>query len=209
MPRITLPDGSVREFDRPVTVQAVAEAIGPGLAKAALGARVNADLHDLHHVLDTEVELSIVTGPRGKKDVGSADALFLLRHTCAHVMAEAIQRVVPGALLVYGPPLEHGFYYDIAFPADRPLVMGDFEAIEKEMSAIVAEDRPLHRYDLSIEAGMDKLRGEGSKFKLDNAERAVEAGSGTLSWYATGKPGSSDWEDLCAGPHVPGTGRIT
>ena len=96
-------------------------------------------------------------------------------------MAEAIQRVVPGALLVYGPPLDTGFYYDIAFPDDRPLREGDFEAIEKEMAAIIKEDRPFCRYELPGAEGVGKLEAEGNKYKLDNAQRALEAGGTTIS----------------------------
>ncbi|USN98434.1 MAG: threonine--tRNA ligase [Phycisphaeraceae bacterium] len=206
MPKITLPDGSVKEFDGPVTAYQVAESIGSRLAKAAVGAKVDGVLSDLSTTLDSDCELAIVTEKTREGDP-DPDALFLLRHSAAHVMAEAIQRVVPGALLVYGPPLETGFYYDIAFPEDRPLREGDFEAIEKEMEAIVKDDRAFTRYEMPVADGMSKLDGEGSKYKIDNARRAVDAGSDALSWYATGEPGK-DWEDLCRGPHVPSTGRI-
>jgi threonyl-tRNA synthetase len=206
MPRITLPDGSVKEYDEPVSALQVANDIGPRLAQAAVGCKVDNHLADLATTIDRDCSLAIIT-QKTRDGAADPDALYLLRHSCAHVMAEAIQRVVPGALLVYGPPLETGFYYDIAFPEDRPLRDGDFEAVEKEMAAIVKEDRPFTRYDLPIDDGLKKLAEEGSKFKIDNAERAVEAGSSELSWYATGEPGK-DWEDLCRGPHVPSTGRI-
>lgn len=216
MVKITLPDGSVREFEGAVTALAVAESIGSRLAKAAVGAKVNGEVVDLSTLLEADCELGLIT--EKTRDGGAdADALFLLRHSAAHVMAEAIQRVVPGAQLVYGPPLENGFYYDIAFPEDRPLREGDFEAIEKEMMSIAKEDRAFTRYELPVSEGMTKLEGEGSKYKIDNANRAVEAmkTGGTpvppekmrLSWYATGEPGKH-WEDLCRGPHVPSTGRI-
>ncbi len=206
MPRITLPDGSVREYPHPVSAAQVAADIGPGLAKAALGARINGELSDLATVMDKDSSLAIVTAkPRdGRVD---PDALFLIRHSTAHVMAEAIQKLVPGVQLVYGPPLETGFYYDMFVPPDRPLSTVDFEAIEAEMARIVAENRAFCRYELALNEGMDKLKREGSKYKLDNAQRAVDAGSSRLSWYATGEPGKN-WEDLCRGPHVPSTGRI-
>ena len=206
MPRITLPDGSVKEFESPVTARQVAESIGARLAQAAVGCTVDGQLSDLSAVLEKDCALSIVTEKSrdGKPD---DQALNLLRHSTAHVMAEAIQRVVPGAMLVYGPPLDTGFYYDIAFPEDRPLKEGDFEAIEAEMAKIVKEDRPFTRYELEYGDGIDKLNKEGSKYKIDNAHRAHEAGSLSLSFYATGEPGK-DWEDLCRGPHVPSTGRI-
>ncbi|MCW5756129.1 MAG: threonine--tRNA ligase [Phycisphaeraceae bacterium] len=203
---ITLPDGSHKRFDAPVTPLEVAQSIGERLAKAAVGARINGELADLNAPIVASCQVAILTEKTrdGKPDEG---AYFLLRHSTAHVMAEAIQRVVPGAMLVYGPPLENGFYYDIAFPEDRPLREGDFEAIEQEMAKIVKENRPFTRYELDYDAGIEKLKKEGSKYKLDNAHRAHEAGSLKLSFYATGQPGK-DWEDLCRGPHIPSTGRI-
>ena len=206
MPEITLPDGSVKTFDRPVTAREVAESIGSRLAKAAVGCKIDGTLSDLDTAIDRDCALSIVTEQTREKQP-DPDALYLCRHSAAHVTAEAIQRIVPGARLVYGPPLETGFYYDIAFPEDRPLREGDFEAIEAEANKIIAEDRPFARYELPADEGMAKLRDEGSKYKLDNAQRALEAGSDRLSFYATGEPGT-DWEDLCRGPHVPSTGRI-
>ena len=229
MVRVTLPDGSVKEFPGPVSALAVAEAIGSRLAKAAVGAKIDGQLSDLTATITRDAHVAIVT-EKTRDGAHDPDALFLCRHSAAHVMAEAIQRLVPGAQLVYGPPLDTGFYYDIAFPEDRPLREGDFEAIEKEMEKILKEDRKFTRYELSVSEGLAKLRGEGSKYKIDNAERAIEAmktvvapdlrdgGSlnpssenwatkAALSWYATGEPGKN-WEDLCRGPHVPSTGRI-
>ncbi len=203
MPRITLPDGSVREYDAPVTALQVATDIGPGLAKAALGARVDGELSDLSTLIEQDAELALVTAKTRDGDL-DPDGLYLIRHSCAHVMAEAIQRIVPEALLVYGPPVDNGFYYDISFPDKRPLSSEDFAAIEKEMRKIISENRPFTRYELPADEGMKKLQEEGSKYKLDNAERAIEAGSDALTWYATGEPGEN-WEDLCRGPHVPST----
>ncbi|MGD1915691.1 MAG: threonine--tRNA ligase [Phycisphaerales bacterium] len=203
---ITPPACSTRDFDGPTTPLAVAEGIGSRLAKAAVGARINGELADVTTPIVANCELAILT-EKTRDGVPDEGALFLLRHSTAHVMAEAIQRVVPEAMLVYGPPLENGFYYDIAFPEDRPLREGDFEAIEAEMAKIVKEDRPFTRYDMEYSEGLKKLEGEGSKYKLDNAHRAHEAGSLQLSFYATGEPGKN-WEDLCRGPHVPSTGRI-
>ena len=207
MPRIKLPDGSVREYDKPVTAAQVAADIGPGLAKAAIGAKIDGVLRDLNALIDRDAALSLITAVDRKTGESSPDALYLIRHSAAHVMAEAIQRIIPGVQLVYGPPVENGFYYDMAIPANRGLKAEDFEAIEKEMAKIVAEDRPFSRFEMPVSEGMKKLKKEGSKYKIDNAERAVQAGSDALSWYATGAPGK-DWEDLCRGPHVPSTGRI-
>ena len=205
MPAIRLPDGSVRTFEAPVTPAAVAADISPGLARAAVGARVDGQLVDLQHPIEHDAALELVTLVPGKEP--EADALWLIRHSAAHVMAEAIQSVVPGVQLVYGPPVESGFYYDLAVPEDRPLSSADFEAIEAAMQRIVDEDRPFTRYELPPGEGLEKLEGEGSKYKLDNARRAIDAGSERLSWYATGTPGAN-FEDLCRGPHVPSTGRI-
>ena len=206
MPRITLPDGSVRTYDHSVTAADVAADIGPGLARDALGARIDGALSDLATLIEADAEISIVTS-KDRSGKTNPDALTLMRHSCAHIMAEAIQRAVPGVELVYGPPLETGFYYDMYVPDGRPLSTDDFETFERYMAEIIAEDRPFTRYELPVEEGMGKLRTEGSKYKIDNAERAVAGGAATLSWYATGVPGRS-WEDLCRGPHVPSTGRV-
>ena len=207
MPRITLPDGSVRAYDQPVTPAEVAADIGPGLAKAVIGAQINGELRDASALIEQDAELTLITAVDRKTGESSEAALLLIRHSCAHVMAEAIQRVIDGVQLVYGPPLDKGFYYDMSVPPDRPISTDDFDAIEAQMSKIIAEDRPFARYELAVDEGMKKLQAEGSKYKLDNAQRAVEAGSDLLSWYVTGEPGK-DWEDLCRGPHVPSTGRI-
>lgn len=207
MPRITLPDGSIRQYERPVTAAQVAADIGTGLAKAAIGAKVNGELRDLNALIDRDASLSIITAMDRKTGESSPDAMYLIRHSAAHVMAEAIQRLVPGVQLVYGPPLETGFYYDMHIPAGKSLSSEDFERIEAEMAKIVAENRPFTRYELPVAEGMKKLQAEGSKYKLDNAQRAVDAGSSRLSWYVTGEP-QRHWEDLCRGPHVPSTGRI-
>jgi len=206
MPRITLPDGSERSYDAPTSAAQVAADIGPGLAKAALGATINGELVDLSQPIDADCKLSLVTAKTRDGEIDD-QGLFLLRHSAAHVMAEAITNLFPGVQLVYGPPVEQGFYYDMAFPDNSTISSEDFERIEAEMTRIVKEDRPFTRYEMPLAQGMEKLKGEGSKYKIDNAERAAEAGSDALSWYATGEPGTN-WEDLCRGPHVPTTGRI-
>ncbi len=206
MPKITLPDGSSRQYDAPTTAAQVAADIGPGLAKAALGAKVDGQLCDLSTTLDRDCALALVT-PKSRDGQVDTDALSMLRHSCAHIMAEAIAKLFPGTMLVYGPSLESGFFYDMAFPSGRAPSTDDFAAIESEMAKIIAENRTFTRSDLSLDAGLAKLNQEGSKFKIDNAQRAKEAGSTTLSWYATGIPGTN-WEDLCRGPHIPSTGRI-
>ncbi len=206
MVRITLKDGTTKEFETAPTAGEVAASIGAGLAKAALGAKVNGELVDLTHRIHADSALEIVT-PKNRDGTVSAESLYLLRHSCAHVMAEAITRLFPGVQLVYGPPLETNFYYDMAFPDGMIMSTDDFARVEAEMGRIIEENRAFTRVNLPIAEGLAKLTREGSKYKLDNAQRAVEAGSAELSWYATGVPGK-DWEDLCRGPHLPATGRI-
>lgn len=194
---ITLPDGSQKQYDAPVTPRQVAEDIGPGLAKAALGAKIDGELVDLSHPIGTDAALAIVTAGRGKTD---PDALFLIRHSAAHVMAEAIQNLWPDTKLAYGPPVDSGFYYDIDCP--HAITEEDFPAIEAEMKKIVDADRPFTRCEMTRDEAMGKMADD--EYKTDNIERAK---GDTLSFYASGQPGEA-WEDLCRGPHVPSTGRI-
>src|SRR4051812_43189607 len=198
MAAIKLPDGSVREVPDGTTVAQLAESIGRGLAKAAVAGKVDGSVVDLATPLSGAHEVSILTD----KD---PLALQTLRHSAAHVMAEAIQRLWPQAKLAYGPPLENGFYYDIAL--DTPISTNDFEKIEAEMKKIVAENRAFTRYDLKPDEGMERLSKEGNKYKVDNAKRAIDGGAKSLSWYVTGQK-DQNWEDLCMGPHIPTTGKI-
>ena len=195
---ITLPDGTAKHYEGSVTAATVAAEIGPGLAKAALGAKVNGELTDLTRPITADAQLALVTAGRGGEV--DADALYLIRHSSAHVMAEAIQKLWPGTKLAYGPPVENGFYYDIHSP--HAITEADFPAIEAEMEKIIAEDRPFSRYEMTRAEALAKMADD--EFKTDNIERAQ---GDVLSFYATGTPGSN-WEDLCRGPHVPSTGRI-
>ncbi len=206
MPRITLPDGSIREYPEPVSGAQIAASIGPGLAKAALGVKIDGELNDLNRVIDRDAKVSIVT-EKSRDGQPDPDALYLVRHSAAHVMAEAIQRLKPGTQLVYGPPVDNGFYYDMHFPDGGGLSSDEFGKVEEIMADIIKANRPFCRYELPVSEGMKKLEHEGSKYKIDNASKAVNAGSDRLSFYATGQPGK-DWEDLCRGPHLPSTGRI-
>jgi len=178
----------------------VAAAIGPGLARSAVGAVADygrgAVTLDLATPLAGDCRLGLLT------DRDSA-ALTILRHSTAHVMAEAICKIWPQSRLVYGPPVEDGFYYDIDL--DHRLTPEDFPKIEAEMARIVAEDRPFTRYELSREKGLEKVRREGNPYKVENAERAK---GDVLSFYVTGPTPGEFWEDLCMGTHVPATGRI-
>jgi threonyl-tRNA synthetase len=162
---------------------------------------VDGELRDLSAPITKDSAVAVVT-PKPE----DSNALYLLRHSAAHVMAEAITRVFPQTKLAYGPPVENGFYYDLEL--DHKLTTDDFAKIEKEIAAILAENRPFTRYELGKEAALDKLGKEGNPYKVDNAQRALEADpNAVISFYATGEPGKH-WEDLCRGPHVPSTGRI-
>ena len=199
MPRITLPDGKQLEFSGAVTGRQVAEAIGPGLAKKAIGVKLDgARIQDLGLPIAQDCTIKIITANND-----DPDSLFLLRHSCAHVLAEAVCALFPGTKLAYGPPIDEGFFYDLA--TKDPISETDFPKIEAKMQEIVAANRPFTRCDVSKEEGLKKTAGD--KYKTDNAERAIAKGSTGLSFYANGTPGS-DWEDLCAGPHVPSTGWL-
>src|SRR4051812_4054340 len=164
MALITLPDGSKKELPDGSTVYQLAESIGKRLAQAAVAAKVDGVVVDLATPLTGEHAVSILTDR-------DPDALTVLRHSTAHVMAGAIQRLWPDAKLAYGPPLETGFYYDIAL--DTPISANDFPRIEAEMQKIVGEDRRFTRYELGLDEGMGRLKEEGNKYKIDNAQRAA------------------------------------
>ncbi|MBI9019508.1 MAG: threonine--tRNA ligase [Phycisphaerae bacterium] len=198
MINIKLPDGKIMEFDAPVSALAVAEAIGPGLARVALAARIDGHLVDLSHTITADCDIELITAKSNPEL-----ALELMRHSCAHVMAEAICEIYPEAQLVYGPTVENGFYYDIDL--DQPITPDDFSEIEKEMKRIVAEAKPFVRYEMSLEEAMAKLHKEGNCYKVENANRAK---GDKLSFYVSGDPKDDDFEDLCLGPHVPTTKHV-
>ncbi|MHC5111113.1 MAG: threonine--tRNA ligase [Planctomycetota bacterium] len=200
--KVTLPNGTILEPQDGATTADVAQMIGEGLARAAVAGRVSHDgrseIVDLHRPLPGDCELTILT-----KADDSADSLYVLRHSCAHVMAEAICRIFPGTKLVYGPPLDDGFYYDLDL--DRSITPEDFSRIEEEMRRIIKENRRFTRYELPREEAMSKLRDEDNRYKVDNA---VKADGDDLSFYVTGEQQGTDFEDLCRGPHIPSTGLI-
>ena len=207
--RITLPDGSTRDYQRPVSPAEVAADIGPGLAKATIGAKVDGQFVDVDRPIDADVQLKLITRPKKNQSRSEqdADALYLLRHSCAHVMAEAIVNLWPDTQLAYGPPLDDGFYYDLYL--ETPISSDDFERIEAEMARIIAANKPFARYELPADEGLEKLEAEGNKYKLDNARRALAGGAAVLSWYLTGQDAASaGFDDLCMGPHLPATGDI-
>ncbi|MFO0974265.1 MAG: threonine--tRNA ligase [Phycisphaerae bacterium] len=204
MLKVTLPNGDVLELPDGASAADVAARIGPGLAKAAIGARFatvaapNWHTVDLAAPLPGDCRIQIITAK-----AEDTDALRIMRHSAAHVMAEALCKLFPETKLVYGPPVENGFFYDIDLP--RRLTPDDFPAIESEMAAIAKADRPFTRYEMPRAAAMKKLHAEGNPYKVDNAERAE---GDVLSFYVNGPEPGRYWEDLCMGTHVPSTARI-
>ncbi|MBA4162730.1 MAG: threonine--tRNA ligase [Novosphingobium sp.] len=195
--KISLPDGSVREMPAGSTPADVALAIGPGLAKAALAARVDGELVDLTRPFDGDAELALVTA----RD--EADALELARHDFAHVLAEAVQTLFPGTQITFGPATDDGFYYDVMAPEGRePFSMDDLPAIEEAMRAIIRADKPLRREVWSRQQLIDKWTKDGESFKAEWAQELPEGEE--LSVYWSG----NDWLDMCRGPHLPSTGKL-
>ncbi|GAB3748967.1 threonine--tRNA ligase [Lysobacter olei] len=189
---ITLPDGSRREFDNPVTVGDVAASIGAGLAKAALAGKVDGKLVDTSFRIERDAELAIVTDK-------SPEALDILRHSTAHLLAQAVQRLFPGAQVTIGPVIDNGFYYDFAY--ERPFTPEDLPAIEAEMQKIVKEALPVSRSVKSRDDAVAFFKGLGEAYKAEIIE-SIPA-SEDLSLYSQG-----DFTDLCRGPHVPGTDKL-
>lgn len=195
--KISLPDGSVREVRPGSTPADIAAAIGPGLAKAALAARVNGELRDLARPFESDAELALVTS----RD--EADALELARHDYAHILAEAVQALFPGTQITFGPATDDGFYYDVKAPDSRePFGMDDLPAIEEEMRRIIRADKPLRREVWSREDLIAKWSSEGEVFKAEWAKELPEGEELTVYWSG------NDWLDMCRGPHLPSTGKL-
>ncbi len=189
MAKVTLPDGNILEVTDGTTVKQLAQQIGPGLAKAAIAAKINGQLVDLSTPINTDTGIQIITS----KD---EEGLEVMRHSCAHVMAEAICSIWPDTKLVYGPTVEDGFYYDIDL--DEPIRPTDFERIEKKMAEIAKADKPFVRKEMTKADALSKLAHD--KYKTDNINRAD---SDNISFYSH----SDNFEDLCRGPHVPSTAK--
>jgi threonyl-tRNA synthetase len=189
---ITLPDGSVRQFDEPVTGAELAADIGPGLAKAALAIKLDGEIVDLSRTIDRNSAVEIITRK-------SEEALELIRHDAAHVMAEAVKALYPATQVTIGPAIEHGFYYD--FARDEPFTPDDLEKIEAKMREIIQRDEAFERqeWDRSEAAGYFDSIGEKYKAQLICDLPAKE----TISIYRQG-----EWMDLCRGPHMPSTGHV-
>ncbi|MWV26500.1 threonine--tRNA ligase [Aurantiacibacter rhizosphaerae] len=200
--QISLPDGSKRAMEPGSTPGDVAAAIGPGLAKAALAARVNGEVRDLNRPFDCDSELELITA----RD--EDDALELARHDYAHVLAEAVQSLWPGTQITFGPATDDGFYYDVKAPDNRPpFSMDDLPQIEERMREIIKADKPLVREAWSREQLIEKWEAEGESFKAEWAKELPEDEELTVYW--SGEPNSDGaWLDMCRGPHLPSTGRL-
>ena len=189
---VTLPDGSKREYEAPLSVADIAKNIASSLAKAALAGKVDGKLVDLSFVVDRDAEVAIVTD----KD---PEALDIIRHSTAHLMAQAVKSLYPEAQVTIGPSIENGFYYDFSYV--RPFTPEDLKAIEKKMDELVAKNIPLVRKEMKREEAIQFFLGLGEKYKAELIE-AIPEGE-TISLYEQG-----DFIDLCRGPHVPSTGKL-
>ena len=192
MVSITLPDGSKREFENAPSVLDIAKNISVSLAKAALAGRVDGRLVDLSHVVDKDAEVAIVTGR-------DPEGLELIRHSTAHLMAQAVKELFPSAQVTIGPAIENGFYYDFSF--ERPFTPEDLKKIEARMDEIVKRDLPVERVEMARDEAVKFFLDMGEKYKAELIE-AIPEGE-TISLYRQG-----DFIDLCRGPHVPSTGKL-
>jgi threonyl-tRNA synthetase len=192
MPLITLPDGSTRQFDQPVTVHEIAGDIGAGLAKATLAGVVNGREVDASFQIEDDAELRIITGRDDQ-------ALEILRHSTAHLLAQAVQQLFPGTQVTIGPTVDDGFYYD--FAAAHNFTLDDLEKIEVRMKELVASDLPVTRIVTSRKDAVALFKGMGEHYKVEIIEDLPA--DEEISVYQQG-----DWMDLCRGPHVPSTGKL-
>ena len=192
MPKITLPDGSVRRFDRPLNGLELAESIGKGLARDAVAIRLDGELRDLATVIDADAGVAIITR-------NEPDGLDVLRHDAAHVLAEAVKELHPGTQVTIGPTIENGFYYD--FARDEPFTPDDLERIEERMREIVARDETVHREVWDRSEAMEFFRGLGRNTRRKSSRASPRASrSRSIAREAS--------SILCRGPHLPSTGRL-
>jgi len=192
VPVITLPDGSQRSFDKPVTVAEVALSIGAGLARAALAGKVNGKLVDTGFSIASDATLAIIT----ERD---PEGLEVIRHSTAHLLAQAVQQLFPDAQVTIGPVIEDGFYYD--FARQTPFTTEDLVRIEAKMTELAKADQPVHRRELPRDAAVKLFQDKGERYKAEIIA-SIPAGE-NISLY-----GQGNWEDLCRGPHVPSTGKL-
>jgi threonyl-tRNA synthetase len=192
VPVITLPDGSQRSYERAVSVAEVAASIGSGLARAALAGRVDGKLVDTSFLIERDAAVSIVTDRE-------ADGLDVIRHSTAHLLAQAVKQLFPEAQVTIGPVIEDGFYYDFAY--GRPFTPEDLAAIEARMKQLAKADAPVTRRVLPRDEAVALFRNMGENYKAEIIA-AIPANE-PISLY-----GQGDWVDLCRGPHVPSTGKL-
>src|SRR5215210_2271043 len=196
--QVTLPDGTPLELPDGATGADAAAAIGPGLARAALAVKQNGEVRDLARPLVPGEPLEILTERSGR------DALDLIRHDAAHVMAAAVMDLYPGVKISIGPPIEQGFYYDFDFPDGVSLSDADFERIEARMREHIQADEAFQRQDVPVGEALERFLGEGQDYKVELIEDLVrDQGVDTVSLYTNGP-----FTDLCRGPHAPTTKRI-
>ncbi len=202
MIKITLPDGSERQVSHGTTPAQIAADIGPGLAKAAMAARIDGEVRDIMRPLEEDTQLALITA----RD--ESEALELVRHDFAHVLAEAVQSLFPGTQITFGPATDDGFYYDVKAPETRdPFSMDDLPAIEEEMRRIIKADKPLIREVWSRADLIKKWADEGESFKAEWAGELPENEELTVYW--SGEPQSDGaWMDMCRGPHLASTGKL-
>jgi threonyl-tRNA synthetase len=192
MPKLTLPDGSVRPFDKPVTVAELAQSIGAGLARAAIAGRVDGRLVDTSYRIDSDAQVAIVT----ERD---AEGLEVIRHSTAHLLAYAVKELFPDAQVTIGPVIENGFYYDFSYA--RPFTPEDLAAIEKRMAEIAKRDLPVTRKEMARDAAVAYFKSIGEHYKAEII--ASIPSDQAISLYSEG-----EFTDLCRGPHVPSTGKL-
>ena len=193
MPKVTLPDGSARDYSQAISIFDVASDIGPGLAKAALAGKVDGELVDTSFIIKKDAELAIVTSK-------SDEALELIRHDAAHVMAQAVQELFPGTQVTIGPAIEDGFYYD--FARQEPFSLDDLEKIESRMEDIVSRNLLIEREVWERDEAKRVFAEIGEKYKVEIIEDIIPEGE-EVSVYRQG-----DWFDVCRGPHLPSTGKL-
>jgi threonyl-tRNA synthetase len=193
MPQITLPDGSARQFENPVSVYDVAADIGTGLANAALAGKVNGEMVDTSYIIDQDVELAIITNK-------SDEALELIRHDAAHVMAQAVQELYPGTQVTIGPAIENGFYYD--FARVEAFTPDDLAKIEAKMKEIIGRNLTIEREVWDRDQAKSTFKEIGEDYKVEIIEDIIPEGE-EVSVYRQG-----DWFDVCRGPHLPSTGKL-
>src|SRR5215208_1774788 len=199
--KVSLPDGTELELADGASGADAARAIGEGLARAALGIRVDGDLRDLEAPLEDGARIEIVTAR-------DEDGLWLIRHDAAHVLAAAVMELYPGVKISIGPPIEDGFYYDFEFPDGVKLSEDDFEAIEAKMREHIKADENFERDDLPVADAIERFRGEGEDYKVELIEDLVKDAERAHPLEPVSLYSNGPFTDLCHGPHGPGTKRI-